>query len=56
LANVLDFGEKYPPLLDVTGNTGKIDSLIVIDLGLLAKGVFNAGDLTQGNNLEYFTL
>jgi hypothetical protein len=56
LADVLDFGEKYPPLLDVTGNTGKTDSLTVLDLGSLTKGVFNAGDLLSGNNLECFLL
>jgi hypothetical protein len=56
LADVLDFGEKYPPLLDVAGNTGKTDSLTPVDLGTLTKGVFNAANLLQGNNLECFLL
>jgi len=56
LADVLDFGEKYPPLLDIAGNTGKTDSLTPVDLGALTKGVFNAADLLQGNNLECFLL
>jgi hypothetical protein len=56
ITDVLDFGEKYPPLLEVTGNTGKVDSLTIVDLGSLTKGIFNAGDLLQGNNLECFLL
>ncbi|CZR55070.1 uncharacterized protein PAC_04956 [Phialocephala subalpina] len=56
LADVLDFGEKYPPLLDVGGNTGKVDSFTFVDLGSLTKGVFAAGDLLHGNNLECYGL
>jgi hypothetical protein len=56
LADVLDFGEKYPPLLDVGGNTGKVDSFTFLDLGSVTKGVFNAADLAQGNNFECYAL
>jgi hypothetical protein len=56
LADVLDFGEKYPPLLDVAGNTGEPNSLNIVDLGSLTKCVFTAPELLQGNNLECFLL
>lgn len=56
LADVLDFGEKYPPLLDVGGNTGKVDSFTVLDLGSVTKGVYSATDLANGNNLECYAL
>jgi hypothetical protein len=56
LADVLNFGRKYPPSLGVAGNTGKTDSLTPVDLGSLTKDVFNAGDLLQGKNLECFLL
>ncbi|KUJ24283.1 putative aromatic peroxygenase [Mollisia scopiformis] len=56
LADVLDFGEKYPPLLDVGGNTGKTDSFTPVDIGSLTKGVFSAADLLEGNNLECYAL
>jgi hypothetical protein len=54
--DTLDFGEKYPPLLGITGNAGKTDSLTIVDLGSLTKGVSNAGDLLKGNNLECYLL
>jgi hypothetical protein len=47
LVDILDFGEKYPPLLGVTGNTGQTDSLTIVDPGSLTKGVFNGG-LVEG--------
>ncbi|KAI9648634.1 hypothetical protein NHQ30_003272 [Ciborinia camelliae] len=54
LADVLHFALQYPPLLDIGGNTGKPNTFTPVDLGSLTKGVFNAGTLLEGNNLECF--
>lgn len=54
LADVLEFGIQYPQFLDVAANTGKKNSLAVLDLGNLTGGVFETGSLAKGNNLECF--
>ena len=54
LADVVDYAEKYPSLLDIGGNTGTADSFTPIDIGSLTKGVFDAGTLLEGNSLECF--
>ncbi|PQE18747.1 hypothetical protein CJF32_00006490 [Rutstroemia sp. NJR-2017a WRK4] len=54
LTDVLDYAEQYPRLLDIGGNTGKPNTFTPVDLGSLTKGVFDAGTLLEGNNLECF--
>jgi hypothetical protein len=54
LADVLDFGEKYLPLLQTGGNTGKPNTFTPVDLGSVTKGVFSATTLLEGNNLECY--
>ncbi|ESZ98955.1 putative Aromatic peroxygenase [Sclerotinia borealis F-4128] len=54
LADVIDYAEQYPPLLDIGGNTGKPNTFTPVDLGSLTKGVFESGTLLEGNNLECF--
>ena len=54
LVDVLDHGVRYPRLLSVGGNTGKVNTFTPVDLGNLTGGVFNAATLAEGNNLECF--
>lgn len=54
LADVIDFAEQYPPLLDIGGNTGEPNTFTPVDLASLTKGVFEARSLLEGNNLECF--
>jgi hypothetical protein len=56
LADVLDFGEKYPPLLSTGGNTGTPDSFTFVDIGSVTKGLFNLATLADGNNFECYAL
>lgn len=54
LADVIDYAEQYPPLLDIGGNMGKPNTFAPVSLGSLTKGVFQSGSLLEGNNLECF--
>ncbi|KAF2086379.1 Cloroperoxidase [Saccharata proteae CBS 121410] len=57
LADVLEYAERDPRLLDVGGNTGTVNSFTPVDIGSLTKGVFPDGtNLLEGNNLECFSL
>lgn len=54
LADVLDYAEKDPRLLDVGGNTGQVNTFTPVDLSALTMGVYNAANLFQGNNFECY--
>jgi hypothetical protein len=54
LADVLNYAERYPPPLDVGGNTGKVNTFTPVDLSSLTLGVYSAANLFQGNNLQYY--
>jgi hypothetical protein len=54
LADILNYADRYPPLLDVGGNTGKVNTFTPVDLSSLTLGVYNAANLFQGNNLQYY--
>lgn len=41
---------KCPIVCSIGGNTGSPNSFVGVDLGSLTGGVFNAGNLLQGNN------
>ncbi|KAG4424266.1 hypothetical protein IFR04_002670 [Cadophora malorum] len=56
LADVLDHAGKYPPFLNISGNTGSPNSFFTADLRSLTSGVFSGADLLDGNNLECFLL
>lgn len=45
---------QHPEFLEIGGNTGKVNSFVGVDVGDLTGGVFNAGNLLQGNNLACF--
>ncbi|KAK5123917.1 hypothetical protein LTR85_002114 [Meristemomyces frigidus] len=45
----------YPNTLRFGGNTGKPNSFVGLDVANLTGGVYNAEDLTQGNNLACFS-
>ncbi|KAL9616515.1 MAG: hypothetical protein Q9160_008631 [Pyrenula sp. 1 TL-2023] len=47
---------QHPEFLSVGGNTGTTNSFVGIDPANLTDGVFNAGNLLQGNNLICFGL
>lgn len=44
----------YPDTLKFGGNTGKPNSFVGLDVGNLTGGVFNVGNLFQGNNFACF--
>jgi len=54
LADVVNAAGLHPEFLDVGGNLGTTDSFTGVDINDLTGGVFNAGDLLQGNNLGCF--
>jgi len=54
LVDVLNYAERYPPLMDVGGNTGKVNTFTPVDLSSLTLGVYNAANLFQGNNLQCY--
>jgi len=54
LSDLLAAALEYPQFLDIGGNTGKVNTFTGVDIKNLTGGVFNAGTLTQGNNLECF--
>ncbi|CAE6534056.1 unnamed protein product [Rhizoctonia solani] len=45
---------KYPELLSIGGNTGKVNSFAGVDIGNITGGVYNLGNLLEGNNLVCF--
>jgi hypothetical protein len=46
----------YPGIIRFGGNTGTVNSFVGVDTGNLTNGVFNSGDLLEGNNLSCFFL
>ncbi|KAI7771419.1 hypothetical protein LZL87_010859 [Fusarium oxysporum] len=56
LVDVLEHAEKYPRLLNIGGNTGKVNSFSGVDIGDLTGGVFNTAMLLKGDNLECFVM
>tara|TARA_R110002060_G_scaffold11921_2_gene17163 strand:- start:54 stop:428 length:375 start_codon:yes stop_codon:yes gene_type:complete len=48
--------QMYPGIIRFGGNTGTVNSFVGVDTGNLTGGVFNGGDLLQGNNLACFFL
>lgn len=56
LADVINYAEKDPRLLDIGGNIGAPDTFSPVDIASLTKGVFNLPDLLKGDNLECFVL
>jgi hypothetical protein len=51
---VLDYGIKDPRLLSVAGNVNGVNTYAPVDLGNLTGGVYQTGQLAEGNNLECF--
>ncbi|PYH53343.1 peroxidase family protein [Aspergillus niger CBS 101883] len=49
--DIIDWLSKYPELGSIGGNTGTVNSFAGVDLGNLTGGVFNLGNLLEGNNL-----
>ncbi|TXB95668.1 hypothetical protein FocTR4_00016117 [Fusarium oxysporum f. sp. cubense] len=56
LVDVLEHAAKYPRLLNIGGNTGKVNSFSGVDIGDLTGGVFNTAMLLKGDNLECFVM
>jgi len=56
LLDVLEHAAKYPRLLNIGGNTGKVNSFAGVDIKDLTGGVFNAAMLLKPNNLECFVM
>ncbi|KAG4270402.1 hypothetical protein FPRO04_11561 [Fusarium proliferatum] len=56
LGDVLEHAAKYPRLLNIGGNTGKVNSFSGVDIGDLTGGVFNTAMLLKGDNLECFVM
>ncbi|SCV32443.1 related to oxidase [Fusarium fujikuroi] len=56
LVDVLEHAAKYPRLLNIGGNTGKVNSFSGVDIGDLTGGVFNTAMLLRGDNLECFVM
>ncbi|RBA20642.1 hypothetical protein FPRO05_08089 [Fusarium proliferatum] len=56
LVDVLAHAAKYPRLLNIGGNTGKVNSFSGVDIGDLTGGVFNTAMLLKGDNLECFVM
>ncbi|KAM0545827.1 hypothetical protein ACHAPJ_011154 [Fusarium lateritium] len=56
LLDVLEHAAKYPRLLSVGGNMGKVNSFAGVDIKDLTGGVFNSAMLLKGDNLECFVL
>lgn len=46
--------KKYPDIIRIGGNTGKVKTFTGINLGDLTGGVFNSATLLQENNLGCF--
>lgn len=44
----------YPQFIDIGGNLGKTNTFTGVDVANLTGGIYNAGDLLQGNNLFCF--
>jgi hypothetical protein len=56
LVDVLEHAAKYPRLLNIGGNTGKVNSFSGVDIGDLTGGVFNTAMLLKDDNLECFVM
>nr|RBQ91219.1 hypothetical protein FVER53263_12235 [Fusarium verticillioides] len=56
LVDVLEHAVKHPCLLNIGGNTGKLNSFSGVDIGDLTGGVFNTAMLLKGDNLECFVM
>jgi hypothetical protein len=54
--DVLTNNAMYPGIVRIGGNTGTTNSFAGVDLNDLTGGVFNAGDLTDGNKATCFLL
>lgn len=54
VTGVLKYGQKYPEVLAIGGNTGKVNSFTGVNLANITGGVYNAQNLLQGNNLACF--
>ncbi|OJJ35865.1 hypothetical protein ASPWEDRAFT_172654 [Aspergillus wentii DTO 134E9] len=48
---IIDWLSKYPELGSIGGNTGTVNSFAGVDLGNMTGGIFNLGNLLEGNNL-----
>jgi hypothetical protein len=51
---VLLYAERYPPLLDISRNTGEVNTFTPVDLSSLTMGVYDVASLFQGNNLQCY--
>lgn len=56
LIDVLEHAARYPRLLNIGGNTGKVNSFAGVDIGDLTGGVFNTAMLLKPKNLECFVM
>ncbi|XP_018905244.2 uncharacterized protein [Bemisia tabaci] len=45
---------RHPEILEIGGNTGKVDSFVGIDISRLTGGTYNVNSLLQGNNLACY--
>lgn len=54
--DILAFGLKYPELLSVGGNTGKVNTFSGLDVANVTGGVYKSLSLLEGNNLMCFAL
>ena len=51
VVDIVAGGIKYPELLVIGGNTGKVNTFTGVDVTDLSGGVFNGATLLEGNNL-----
>lgn len=54
VADVAILVAKYPDIVEIGGNTGRVNSFTGVNPGDLTGGVYNAVTLLQGNNLGCF--
>ncbi|KAG8678652.1 hypothetical protein FRC09_019665 [Ceratobasidium sp. 395] len=54
IADIAYAGIQHPEFLSIGGNTGTVNSFAGIDLGNLTGGIYNLGNLLEGNNLLCF--
>lgn len=54
IEDTFNFASTFPEMFSIGGNTGTVDSYVVLDLGNLTGGIYESGTLLEGDNLWCF--